>query len=335
MTTSISALRLGQGVDGGDDLRRQRREQRVEVVDRFAAAVRGSTRSPPGQRTPAGTRAGSATRTRVSFISSVTVAIVVEARLLESAVDRRFVGSHGREDPVVVAMIAASSVRAGDDSRAPKSTSGAGRPPAGRGPSGSAAGPPWRRRSGRSRRARCRPCRRPATPGRRPRRRRSAGSGRGSSAGTRQCVPWRSQSGSRSASSRWTGCGRRRRVQPRQRQGVERRGRADPAAGGPLVGPRLRAAAGSAGRNRIELLAVAHEAGLHEQLDVAVGVGAGDVEPRGAALRALAQELLDEPVADVAGVGHARSRRARRSSTRRGPSRARRGPARRGGPRSS
>ena len=43
--------------------------------------------------------------------------------------------------------------------------------------------------------------------------------------------------------------------------------------------------------------------GLHEQLDVAVDVGARDVEPGGAALRALAQELLDEPVADVAGVG--------------------------------
>ena len=51
------------------------------------------------------------------------------------------------------------------------------------------------------------------------------------------------------------------------------------------------------------LLAVAHEARLHQQLDVAVGVGARDVEAGGPALRALAQELLDEPVADVAGVG--------------------------------
>ena len=66
-----------QGMDGGDDLGRQGREQRVEVVDRFALAVRLIPRWPPStaQRTPAGTRAGSATRTRVSFISSVTLAI--------------------------------------------------------------------------------------------------------------------------------------------------------------------------------------------------------------------------------------------------------------------
>ena len=44
--------------------------------------------------------------------------------------------------------------------------------------------------------------------------------------------------------------------------------------------------------------------GLHQQLDVAVGVGAGDVEAGGGAFGALAQELLDEPVADLAGVGH-------------------------------
>ena len=42
-TTSISASRLGQRVDGVDDLGRQGREQGVEVVDRFAAA---------GQRIP-------------------------------------------------------------------------------------------------------------------------------------------------------------------------------------------------------------------------------------------------------------------------------------------
>ena len=65
-----------------------------------------------------------------------------------------------------------------------------------------------------------------------------------------------------------------------------------------------RAAARSGRPEQDLLLAVAHEAGLHEQLDVAVGVGAGDVEAGRAALGALAQELLDEPVADVAGVGH-------------------------------
>ena len=70
-------LLLGQRVDGVDDLLRQRGQQRVEVVDRFAAPVSGQPIPPlGGQRTPAGTRAGSATRTSVSFISRVTVAIV-------------------------------------------------------------------------------------------------------------------------------------------------------------------------------------------------------------------------------------------------------------------
>ena len=50
------------------------------------------------------------------------------------------------------------------------------------------------------------------------------------------------------------------------------------------------------------LVAVAHEARLHEQLHVVVGVGAGHVEPDRAALRAVAQQVLDQPEADVAGV---------------------------------
>ncbi len=53
------------------------------------------------------------------------------------------------------------------------------------------------------------------------------------------------------------------------------------------------------------LLAVADEAGLHEELDVAVGVGAGDVETGGAAPGDVAQACLHEPVADVAGVHEA------------------------------
>ena len=69
-------LLLGQRVDGVDDLRRQRRQERVEVVDRFASPVSGQPILLGGQRTPAGTSAGSATRTSVSFISRVTVAIV-------------------------------------------------------------------------------------------------------------------------------------------------------------------------------------------------------------------------------------------------------------------
>ena len=50
------------------------------------------------------------------------------------------------------------------------------------------------------------------------------------------------------------------------------------------------------------LLAVAHEPGLHEQLDVVVRVGARDVEAARAALRPVAQQVLDEPEPDVARI---------------------------------
>ncbi len=50
------------------------------------------------------------------------------------------------------------------------------------------------------------------------------------------------------------------------------------------------------------LLAVAREARLHEELDVAAAVGTGDVEARRAPSGAVAQEVLDEPEADVAGL---------------------------------
>ena len=53
----------------------------------------------------------------------------------------------------------------------------------------------------------------------------------------------------------------------------------------------------------MHLLAEPDEAGLHEQLHVPVGIGARDVEPRGRSLGAFAQQLLDQPVADVAGIG--------------------------------
>ena len=76
-------LPVGQGVDRRDDLRRQRGEQDVEVVGRLAAlgelrvgtAGAQEPRVTSRCRTAAGTRLGSATRTRVSFRSSVTVAI--------------------------------------------------------------------------------------------------------------------------------------------------------------------------------------------------------------------------------------------------------------------
>ena len=81
-------LLLGQRVDGVDDLPRQGRQERVEVVDRFAAPVSGQPSLLRGHRTPAGTRAGSATRTSVSFISRVTVAIVPKP----SSSSRRSIG---------------------------------------------------------------------------------------------------------------------------------------------------------------------------------------------------------------------------------------------------
>ena len=67
---------VGQGVDGRHDLLRQRAEEQVEVVHRFAVAVhRCHVASLVGGHRTAGTRAGSATRTRVSFMSRVTVEI--------------------------------------------------------------------------------------------------------------------------------------------------------------------------------------------------------------------------------------------------------------------
>ena len=50
------------------------------------------------------------------------------------------------------------------------------------------------------------------------------------------------------------------------------------------------------------LLAVAREARLHEELHVAAAIGAGDVEPGAPPPRAVAQEVLDETEADVAGI---------------------------------
>src|SRR6266540_3884389 len=96
-------LLVGQLVDGRDHLLGQGREEQVQVVHRFSTVlrrchcasletghpvallvrvlIRGYTRLPCHVTCPqrtAGTRAGSATRTRVSFMSSVTVAIAVK-----------------------------------------------------------------------------------------------------------------------------------------------------------------------------------------------------------------------------------------------------------------
>ena len=98
-------LAVRQRMDRLHDLRRQRRQEHVEVVHRLALALAGSHADRSsfvvgpgavlghpdrvlGHRTPAGTRRGSATLTRVSFISSVTVAI--EAK--PSSSSRRSIG---------------------------------------------------------------------------------------------------------------------------------------------------------------------------------------------------------------------------------------------------
>src|SRR3954451_18657001 len=100
---------------------------------------------------------------------------------------------------------------------------------------------------------------------------------------------------------RW---GRRGLRQPVEGEGVDGLGRADPGRLGGFVGPRRRQPL--SGRARHDpLLAVPDEAGLHQELDVAVRVGTRDMEPRRAALRALAQQLVHEAVADVTGVREA------------------------------
>ena len=183
--------------------------------------------------------------------------------------------------------------------------SAARRPRAGPAASGSGAGPPWRRRPGRSRRAAVPslppsgalldegldvgeaedrreagaghpPVRAPGAP--------SPAAGCPRDAGPAAASPPRTAATSGSASS--GPAGRIRHV------------------AGLLVGPGLGQVL-VAGPMQDPLVAVAGEAGLHEQLDVAVLVGAGDVEPPRTALRGLAQDLVDEPEPDVAGLADA------------------------------
>ncbi len=98
------------------------------------------------------------------------------------------------------------------------------------------------------------------------------------------------------------GLRRRGRVEPRQGDRVEGDGRADPGLRRPILGPRLRKVGVDRARED-DLVAVAGEARLHEEVDVAVGVGAGDVEADCSPAGAVAKEMLDEAVADVAGLG--------------------------------
>ncbi len=138
-------------------------------------------------------------------------------------------------------------------------------------------------------------------PGRTPRRRRSGGSASG----------WSAARASRCPAAPSRRCGTSRGAATGAGVTARRGGRAATASrrlDGPDAGGRPRSSVSGAGSGQLgtadadHLLAVAGEAGLHEQLHVAVGVGAGDVEAGGAALGAVAQAGLDQAEADVAGV---------------------------------
>jgi hypothetical protein len=95
---------------------------------------------------------------------------------------------------------------------------------------------------------------------------------------------------------------RRRGVEPGQGQGVDRGGRPDVAGQRLLVGPRLRQLVLRRPRQH-HLRSVPGKPGLHEQLDVPVSVRAGHVEADRAAPCAVAQQVLNEAEANVAGLG--------------------------------
>ena len=94
----------------------------------------------------------------------------------------------------------------------------------------------------------------------------------------------------------------RGRVQPAERHRIDLAGRSDARGAGRAVGPRLRQRLVRRPEEQ-DLVPIASEAGLHEQLDVARRVGARHVEADRPAPAAVADEMLDELVADIAGVG--------------------------------
>ena len=229
------------------------------------------------------------------------MAIVVEALLLEAPVDRRLVGPHGREHALDRRTGVASA-------RAPMT-------PSAYRMSGADVGLRAREHlevvrlvllgdADLDERVQLRPvaCRRPGPPGRTPPRRRSGGSARASDRGTRQlaalALPVGHPDGLEALDRRRGDRG----VQPRQRDRVLGAPRPDAGRRGLLVGHAAAGSGRSAGAEQDALVAVAREPGLHEQLHVVVRVGAGDVEADRAALRAVAQQVLDEPEADVARV---------------------------------
>ena len=88
-------------------------------------------------------------------------------------------------------------------------------------------------------------------------------------------------------------------IQTIEDERVERDGRSNAAARGLVDRDRGQRLVGRSVEKN--LLAVAREAGLHEQLDVIAVVGTGDMEAQAAALACVSQHALDEAVADVAG----------------------------------
>ena len=91
-------LAIGQGMHGVDDLRRQGREQRVEVVDRFPLAVLGSHADLHVSLglAHAGRHEGWLGHADECFLHEQRHARDrIEGSILQSAIERRFVGSHG------------------------------------------------------------------------------------------------------------------------------------------------------------------------------------------------------------------------------------------------
>ncbi len=114
-------------------------------------------------------------------------------------------------------------------------------------------------------------------------------------------LPWSSQSAIRLISRRCTGGGRDQAVEAEEGDGVRGADRANAEPAGLVLRERR-------GKRAVDvaeadhLVAVAGEPCLHEQLDVAVGVRARNVETGRAAPRDIAEARLDQAVADVAGV---------------------------------
>ena len=92
------------------------------------------------------------------------------------------------------------------------------------------------------------------------------------------------------------------RIQTREGKRIESHRGPDPGGLRLLVAPRRREVLACPARQD-DLVAVPGEARLHEQLDVAVGIRAGNMEAHGPALRAVTEEVLDEPESNVTGLG--------------------------------